>query len=429
MGFKITRSIFAKLFIAMIIAGIAVNLLVGAFFRYFFMPRNQANLINNIRVYTDYIVRDIGIPPDTRRAEEIARRTGFEIAIEGKDVTWSSTDRTLPHVRSHEMHRLADGSIRWGRGRFIYHKNFGPYRYTFSTLHNVSAEVKYLHLAVLSLLLTIVLGGCYLLIRRILMPVRTLNRAMGEVSRGNLDYEAAVRTGDEIGDLARSFNEMRGRIRDMLRSREQLLLDVSHELRSPLTRIKVALEYLEEGGARKDIAEDVLEMEKMVTEILETERLNRNGGVLQKESVPLLPLLDGIMGEMQVPAGEILLAPGDDVSVNGDRRLIKMLFRNILENARKYSDPLKKPVTISVRDRGGSALIEVRDHGIGIPPEELPFVFEPFYRVDHSRSRKTGGYGLGLGLCKKIAEAHGGTIVIESVPGEGTAVRVVLPVQ
>ncbi len=428
MGIKITRSIFAKLFIAMIIAGIAVNLLVGAFFRYFFMPRNQAALMNNIRVYTDYIVRDIGIPPDTRRAGEIARRIGFDISIEGKGLSWSSTDRPPAPLRFRAVHRLSDGGISWGRGRFVYYKDFGPYRYTFSTLHNVSTEVKYLHLAVLSLLLTVILGGCYLLIRRILMPVRTLTAAMGEVSGGNLDYDVAVRTGDEIGELARSFNEMRERIRDMLRSREQLLLDVSHELRSPLTRIKVALEYLEEGGARKDIAEDVLEMEKMVTEILETERLNRNGGILQKEKVALRPLLDEVMGEMQVPAGEILFAPGDDVSVNGDRRLIKMLFRNILENARKYSDPLKKPVTITVRDEAGSALIEVRDHGIGIPPEELPFVFEPFYRVDHSRSRKTGGYGLGLGLCKKIAEAHGGSIGIESVSGEGTAVRVVLPV-
>ncbi|MBP7736279.1 MAG: HAMP domain-containing histidine kinase [Spirochaetes bacterium] len=427
MGIRITRSIFAKLFFAMIIAGIAVNLLVGAFFRYFFMPRNQANLMNNIRVYTDYIVREIGVPPDTKRAGEIARRTGFGISIEGKGLYWSSTDRTLIQSRSHEVHRLADGRIRWERGRFIYYKEFGPYRYTFSTVHNVNKEVKHLHLAILILLVTVVFGGCFLLIRRILMPVRVLTSAMGEVSGGNLDYEVAVRTGDEIGELARSFNEMRGRIRDMLHSREQLLLDVSHELRSPLTRIKVALEYLEEGGARKDIAEDVLEMEKMVTEILETERLNRSGGISQKETMGLLPLLEEVLGEMQVPAGEILLDAGDDVSVNGDRRLMKMLFRNILENARKYSDPLKKPVAVSVRNEAGSAVIEVRDHGIGIPPEELPFVFEPFYRVDHSRSRKTGGYGLGLGLCKKIAEAHGGSIAIESAPGEGTVVRLNLP--
>jgi signal transduction histidine kinase len=424
---KAARSIFTKLFITMIIAGLAVNLLVGAFFRYFFMPRNRATLINNIKVYTDYIVKDIGIPPDTKRAAAIAARTGFMISVSGEGLTWSSTDISTVPERLHEIHRLPDGNIGWERGRFLYNKKYGPYQYLFSTRQNLPVEAEELHIILLSTVLTIILGISLLLIWKILMPVRRLTAGMREVSGGNLDYEVEVRTGDELGELARSFNEMRERIRAMLRSREQLLLDVSHELRSPLTRIKVALEYLDDSGTRGNIAEDVLEMEKMVTEILETERLDRNGDILLREETGLAALLREVSEELQIPSGEIIFNAADDVRVQADRRLARMLFRNVLENARKFSEPGSGPVTVTVRNEAGSSVVEVRDRGIGIPPEELPFVFEPFYRVDRSRSRKTGGYGLGLSLCKKIAEAHGGSMEIESAQGEGTVVRVTLP--
>ncbi len=391
------------------------------------MPRNRETLINNIKVYTDYIVKEIGSPPDIKRAAAIAARTGFIISIDAAGMSWSSAATPPVPALRHEIHRLPDGDIGWERGRFLYRKNYGPYRYMFSTRHNLPGEAEELHLILLIALLSIILGICFLLIRKILMPVRRLASGMREVSGGNLDYEVAVRSSDELGDLARSFNEMRERIRDMLRAREQLLLDVSHELRSPLTRIKVALEYLEDSGTRGNIAEDVLEMEKMVTEILETERLDRNGGALHREEVDLAALLREVSEEMQIPADEIIINAADDVRVHADRRLVKMLFRNILENAGKFSESGAKTITADVRREAGTVITEVRDRGIGIPREELPFVFEPFYRVDHSRSRKTGGYGLGLSLCRKIAEAHGGTIGIESAPGEGTVVRVALP--
>lgn len=423
---KAAKSIFTKLFIAMIIAGLAVNLLVGAFFKFIFMPRNRSVLINNTKIYTDYIVRDIGIPPDLKRAAAVAGRTGFCISVSGKGLSWSSAESPRALSRSHEVHRLADGSIRWGRGRFLYQKQYGPYRYLFSTRHNLPGEAEELHVILLIAVLSLILGVCFMLIRKILIPVRRLTDGMREVSGGNLDYEVAVRTDDELGQLSRTFNEMRERIRDMLRSREQLLLDVSHELRSPLTRIKVALEYLEECGTKRDIAEDIQEMETMVTEILETERLDRNGSALVREEIDLCALLREIVEEMQIPPEGIHVTPGDAV-IRGDRRLVGMLFRNILENARKYSESGSEAVSVAVRSDAGSAVIEVRDHGVGIPKEEIPFVFEPFHRADHSRSRKTGGYGLGLSLCRKIAEAHGGVIEIESTPGEGTLVRVVLP--
>ena len=424
---RATRSIFTKLFVTMIVAALAVNFLVGAFFRYFFIPRSRDVLAANIGIYTDYIARDIGVPPDTKRAAAMAGRTGFAISITGGGLSWSSNGAIRFPSHPRVIRRLPDGDIAWERGRFVYRKSFGAYRYLFSPRSAMPAEVEELHVVLLISALTVILGVGFLLIRRIMMPVRRLASGMREVSGGNLEYEVRVDSGDELGDLARTFNGMRERIRAMIRSREQLLLDVSHELRSPLTRIKVALEYVQEGSARQDIADDVIEMERMVTELLETERLNRSGGIAAKEEVDLPVLLREVADEMQIPSGGILYIIRDNAAVRADRRLVRMLFRNLLENARKFSPPDSGPVSVTVRMSGEGAVTEVRDRGIGIPRDELASVFEPFYRVDHSRSKKTGGYGLGLSLCKKIAEAHGGSISIESEPGRGTTVTVVLP--
>jgi signal transduction histidine kinase len=327
---------------------------------------------------------------------------------------------------SNELHRMGDGSIKWERGRFLYKKEYRSYRFLFSTLKQFPTEGKDLHLVFLIAFLSLILGACFLLIRKILMPVRGLTRGMREVSNGNLDYTVEARARDELGELAGSFNEMRERIRIMLRSREQLLLDVSHELRSPLTRMKVALEYPEDSKARLEIADDIREIESMVTEILETERLSRDGGRLRLEKVRLREIAGEAAGELHGKPGDVVIHSGGDTTVAVDRTLMKRVFRNLIENAHKYSAAGKNPVTVTLREQSETVSAEVRDSGIGIPPDELPFVFEPFYRVDHSRSRKTGGYGLGLSLCKKIIEAHEGTIEIESASGAGTVVRITL---
>jgi signal transduction histidine kinase len=423
---KITHSIFTKLFIIMIVAGVAVNLLVGVFFRHYFTPGNKVFYLNNIRQYSDYIVKEIGSPPDTKRAAEIAKQTGIYISIKGKGVSWSSTGHLPPDGKSREIHRMGDGSIAWERGRFLYKKEYRAYRYIFSTMSQSPTEGRDLHLVLLITVLSFILIACFLLIRKILMPVRRLTSGMREVSDGNLGYKVEVYTKDELGELTRSFNEMRERIGLMLRSREQLLLDVSHELRSPLTRIKVALEYLKDSKTRRNIADDIQEMEIMVAEILETERFDRNGGKLQMEETGLLGIVREVVDGLHCKPGEVIIHPAGDPIVLADRDLMKTVFRNIIENARKYSKAGGDPVTVTLRKQAETVCAEVRDSGIGIPEKDLPFVFEPFYRVDHSRSRKTGGYGLGLSMCKKIVEAHDGTIGIESTPGEGTTVRITL---
>jgi signal transduction histidine kinase len=279
-------------------------------------------------------------------------------------------------------------------------------------------------------LLSLILAGAFLSIRWVLKPVRWLDEGVRQVSQGNLKHRVPLKRSDELRDLAAAFNDMTDRIRDMLQIKEQLLLDVSHELRSPLTRVKVALEFLPDGKAKESIAGDIAEMEKMINEILETARMHHLHGKLKLKKIFLADLLKGVLSEFenQVPEVQVGDLPSD-TAIKVDPEQIKTVFKNILSNAVKYSTSDSEPVRINVENRPPHIVVQIADNGIGIPRDELRFVFEPFYRVDKSRTKETGGYGLGLSLCKTIMEAHGGRIEVESEPGIGTTVTLFFPDQ
>jgi signal transduction histidine kinase len=214
----------------------------------------------------------------------------------------------------------------------------------------------------------------------------------------------------------------------MLHNKDQLLLDISHELRTPLTRMKVALEFLSDSQAKQSIQADMQEMEKMVTEILETARMQHKYENLKKQPTDLVRLLKEILSEFenQPPGIEMVEFPSE-VMAAVDSEKIKTVFENVINNAIKYSQPDSEPIQVSYNHREFFAIIRITDFGIGIPEEELAHIFEPFYRVDKSRTKDTGGYGLGLSLCKTIMEAHDGKIEIQSGPEEGTTVSLYFP--
>jgi len=243
-----------------------------------------------------------------------------------------------------------------------------------------------------------------------------------------LKHRVPLKKSDELRDLAAAFNDMTDRIRDMLHTKEQLLLDVSHELRTPLTRMKVALEFLEDSQAKQSIQADMEEMEKMVTEILETARMQHKYENLKKQPTNLVGLLKEVLPEFenQPPGIEMVEFPSE-VMAEVDSEKIKTVFENVINNAVKYSQPDSGPIRIIYKSHKSYAIIRIADKGIGIPQEELPHIFEPFYRVDKSRAKDTGGYGLGLSLCKTIMEAHDGKIEVQSRPEEGTTVSLFFP--
>jgi signal transduction histidine kinase len=203
---------------------------------------------------------------------------------------------------------------------------------------------------------------------------------------------------------------------------------VSHELRSPLTRMKLALAMAPKGPLKESLMEDVTEMERMVTTILENARAQGGGLSLERQRIDLVAIVrDEVKLHENLAPGVRLENDPEAAELSLDPEKTRRVIRNLLENALKYSREASVPVTVRVHVLADAVAVSIQDRGIGIPREDLPFVFEPFYRVDPSRSRETGGFGLGLSLCKAIMEAHGGSISIESQVGAGTTAQLQFP--
>ena len=427
---KIFRSVFTKLLIVILLTGIAVNLVVGGFF---WMHRVAAGrlLHKNVLQYMNYIISDLGTPPNLERARQVAEQASLRIYFEGGNQRWATASEIYDFQKAHWRSWSKNPAISIGRyrGHHFVEIDHDLGRFVFGLDKNLEMDPEKGRLVVILLsLLTLIFVGAFLSIRWILKPVRWLDEGVREVSRGNLKHRVPVKRSDELRDLAEAFNDMTDRIWNMLHTKEQLLLDVSHELRSPLTRVKVALEFLPEGKARDSIADDISEMEKMINEILETARMHHLHADLKRQPTDLVTLLKEILPDYQDQHPGIRL---DDLPktlvINIDSGQIKTVFKNIISNAIKFSEADSEPVRIAVNSEPHHVVVQIADRGIGIPVEELSFVFEPFYRVDKSRSKDTGGYGLGLSLCKTIMEAHNGKIEITSQPGEGTTVSLFFP--
>ncbi|HEY2164054.1 MAG TPA: HAMP domain-containing sensor histidine kinase [Gemmatimonadaceae bacterium] len=298
------------------------------------------------------------------------------------------------------------------------------------TLHGeISPGVAHAWLLVLSLL---VMSGVVLttqaVLQKLLRPLRVLNDGVTRLGEGDLAVTVPRTTTDEFGRLTDTFNLMAGRVREMITARDRLLIDVSHELRSPLTRMKVALELLPDDAHRARLSSEVAEMERMISGLLELERLRTGRGVsLQHQDI--VPVLREVVAtyEDRAPGVRFSAAGGREVHANVDVEQLTTVMRNLLENALKYSLSDSRAVQVTVEARDDGVRVGVTDDGVGIPPEDAERIFEPFFRVDRSRSKESGGYGLGLSICKRVMEAHGGQIVLEPGNGRGSTFALRFP--
>jgi signal transduction histidine kinase len=353
------------------------------------------------------------------------------IAYESPALTWTTAEHPpdLPLERFRTRHQSDNMQVSSYHGTFRIVLQNGDGRLTFIVPHQVDVEKK-LHVLGAGLLLFVIflMILAYLAIRRILKPLRWLRQGVAQVGRGELSHQVPAGRSDELGDLAEAFNTMTDRIRKLITSKEQLLLDISHELRTPATRMKVALAMMADSTEKQNLEEDLEEMERKITELLETARAVNVKANLNLQDTDLMGLIketasefDGVAPGIQIED----LAPAVRLPLDG--RQMRRAIKNIIDNALKYSPRSGRCVEVSLTCEDARAVISVLDHGIGIPEEDLGFVFEPFYRVDKSRTPGTGGYGLGLSLAKTIVEAHGGSITVSSTPDLGTTARISLP--
>jgi len=429
---KIRSKLFLKISIIFIVSLVSILVSTILIHRTFFRPRRLPGFVRSLVHHAHYMVRDIGVPPNLEKAEEISRGMKVPIRIRYGETHWESETGFWDFskedlTRYTELKGYSMGFT--DHGITVQYESPG-YQVMIVILKKREGFRRFLNSLVMTLLsfAVLVIVVLYFFIRWLLKPVKVLKLGVDEVSGGNLDVSMPVRSSDELGKLTGSFNSMTRRIDEMLKSRDQLLRDVSHELRSPLTRIKVGMELMDDSPSRTGIMDDIAEVEAMISELLETDRLNSRFGKLYPQEIDIRELILEVMMEFKT------ISPGMEwgdfpemVRIPLDRDRVMILFRNILSNALRYSDEDGEPVKISCFREDDKVIINICDSGIGIPEDELPFIFEPFYRVDKSRSRETGGYGLGMSLSKNIMEAHNGSIEISSTPGKGTCVTLTFP--
>jgi signal transduction histidine kinase len=371
--------------------------------------------------YVDRLAAEIGSPPAIERARALTQRLPITVRIDGPQLHWESQPRAQDGApwRRHDhwaeeegllVRTTADGH------RITFGLNVQPWRdrpraWGWATLATL-------------LLLTLL---AYLYVRRLLRPLDDIGAGARRFGAGAFGEAIPVRRNDELGELAGDVNAMAASIHQMLEAKRALLLAISHELRSPLTRARLHVELLPEVGdaaLRRDaLLRDLQEMADLVTELLESERLGQGHAALQREPTDL-----GALAREFVAGREVNVEIEPDLpQLQVDRVRIRLLLRNLLDNAARHGAGAPPPLLRVARDGQAHVVLTVRDFGAGVDEAVLPQLAQPFYRPDSARERATGGVGLGLYLSRLIAQAHGASFTLRNAdPGLEVALRFAL---
>jgi two-component system sensor histidine kinase CpxA len=258
---------------------------------------------------------------------------------------------------------------------------------------------------------------CYILAVHMASPLRALKQTVERFGRGDLSVRAPTKRHDEFGNLARAFNVMADRIETLLKAERRLLQDVSHELRSPLARLKFAVELsrtsADRGLSINRIEKEVDRLTTLVSELLQVTRAESDPASRNLEEIPLRELLEDVVEDSGMESAahdcRIHLAALEPVLVRGDRELLRRAVENIVRNAIRYA-PKGTTVEVKLERKPEAAVLSIRDYGPGVPEESLANLFKPFFRVEADRNRSSGGVGLGLSIAQRAVAVHQGMI-------------------
>ena len=381
--------------------------------------------------YVDHLAADIagssGGPPSVPAAQAIVQRLPLTVTISGPQVNWRSKPAQTYGNWNSDQHgadenwqsllkrSTADGhTIVFGINGEAFERRTRLVGYTLAGM----------------LLLTLL---AYLYVRRLLRPLDDISAGAQRFGVGDFAHPIAVKhpqKPDELGQLATTINTMGGNIHQMLEAKRALLLAISHELRSPLTRARLNTELLPETAdvqpGREALLRDLALMRDLITDLLESERLSTPHAALHREPLDLALLVVDIV--QSLPGSPLVhtdLHPGLP-RLQLDPGRMRLLLRNLLDNALRHNTGAASPPVVSVQPQGVGVLITVRDVGPGVAPDQLAQLGQPFYRPDAARTREGGGVGLGLYLCRLVAQAHGGTFTVRNAQ-PGLEVSVTLP--
>ncbi len=397
----------------------------------------------HLSLHVQYVRDDLGSPPRIDRALAITRRVPVDIRILGPSVDWASDDR-FPRLEDLEFGPsplFSDDPDAWvdelqgiefavqGRHRFL-KMSQGDYAIVVASPRMADAGGgPDLTLLILSLGLFYLMLG-YAAVSWLFKPIRAIRAGAAQIGRGNFAHRIENIRGDQLGDLAGDINTLADDVESMLDAKRALLLGISHELRTPLSRMNLVLELLDDETARAQLKPEIAEMEKIVGELLEAERLSGRHDTLNRTAVRVGELLDELVDNYFDRDRERIVVDNraGDATVGLDGARVTLLLKNLVSNALRYSPADSGPVEIEAdRDRN-SLVFRVCDRGPGLTEEQAGRLGEPFYRGDPSRTRETGGTGLGLYLATLVAQAHGGRLVLLNPGGPGACFECRIPV-
>jgi len=427
---QVSRSLFVRL---LLIFGLTVVLI----FAIISVSLQQLNQINSDEIVEipDFFVRniesiidDIGVPPDLERAALLAQDLDWTIRIQHPDMVWRSDNdyRLAVELADFSENLTGDAEIRTFNDEDIIVVDRNDYQFYLHQRYLDSNDFNYVVLYIGLAIAALVLFANYLMVRRLLDPIRLIKAGAERIQKGDLNYRVNTDRQDELGELTKSVNHMADSLQSMLEAKRQLLLAISHELRTPITRAKLQLEFMDDGQVKENLNDDINEIDLLISDLLEAERLNNTHSVLVEEPIAFVEYIRTVVENFSDEANKVEFEGVDsEVEIYLDKLRIRLLITNLLNNAVRHGRG--KPIVARAGLSGTSGVIEIIDRGDGIPEQHLANIMEPFYRADSARQRNTGGFGLGLYLCKLIVEAHGGTIDIHSKIDEGTHITVTLP--
>ena len=393
---------------------------------------NDSDTIETIPDYftrhVESIIEDIGTPPNLSNAMRLASELSWTINIRNPIMEWSSDAQNRLDVDSSQYQEslTSDAEMRTINGEDIIRVNRDGYDFYMYRSAQEEGLFNYFVLYTALALAAIILFLNYFMVNKMLNPVRLLKQGAERIRQGDLSYRVKSNLQDELGELTESINHMADSLQSMLEAKRQLLMAISHELRTPITKAKLRMEFMPESDEKDQLKEDINEIDLLISDLLEAERLNNDHSALVSERVLLANFIRSIAESFKSNNCEIEIEiPVNDLEFEIDKLRIRLLITNLLNNAVRHGKG--NLINVRVSFSGDRGIIEVKDNGEGISQEHITQITEPFYRADSARQRNTGGFGLGLYLCRLIAQAHGGEMIIVSQEGQGTQITVNLP--
>jgi len=440
---KLSRSLSLRLLaIFVVLSGLFVFGTMKAIQRFYNSDEIRGLISGHLSLHVSYVQEDIGVPPSIERAMAITEKVPVDIRILGPDVDWAS-DPAFPRLDQLGFAPspwFSDDPGGWvdelqgvdfanlDRHDFLRMRQ-GDYEIVVSTpkISDVPDGPVLVPL-ILGLGLSFLLVA-YAAVTWLFRPIRAIREGAEHIGKGNFDHRISKIPGDQLGDLAADINKMAGDVESILDAKRALLLGISHELRTPLSRMRLTLEFIDDKDNVESLKAEIDEMEKIVVSLIEAEWLNSRHVQLSRRQVIIGDLIEELLGDFFSREADRITVklPAGPVAVSVDEARITLLLKNLLSNALRYSKPEDGLVALTISATEDELIMTVTDHGPGLSEDQAEHIGEPFYRSDSSRTRESGGSGLGLYLATLVATAHGGTLNLLDTDSQGASFEARIP--